>query len=139
MSIQGILCLLSCYLSHGFSARSEAEALAAANKRVSNILAKADSASIGSEVNADLLNEKAEIALFDALSSAAEANRSALGAADYDTALANLAGLRDGVDAFFDEVMVNAEDPAQRNNRLTLLAQLRSEFTAIADISLLAG
>lgn len=124
---------------HDFSARPEAGALAAANKRVSNILTKAGEASSLDEVSADLLQEQAEITLGNAIGAVSELNRAALGNADYDRALENLAALRGDVDAFFDEVMVNADDPTLRANRLALLAGLRREFTAIADISLLAG
>jgi glycyl-tRNA synthetase beta chain len=124
---------------HNFTARAEAEALAAANKRVSNILAKAEDTSDTLEVSANLLHEPAEIALAAAIATVASKNQEALQSANYDAALENLAGLRDSVDAFFDQVMVNADDPQQRTNRLALLAGLRREFTAIADISLLAG
>jgi glycyl-tRNA synthetase beta chain len=121
-----------------FCARPEAEALAAANKRVSNILAKSD-AGEPSEVSADLLVEGAEKTLAAAIDQAAAENRADLERADYTAALTRLAGLREPVDAFFDDVMVNAEDPALRANRLALLAQLRGQFLAIADISRLAA
>jgi len=124
---------------HGFSSRPEAEALAAANKRVSNILAKADAGTIGAEVSDNLLTDAAEIDLAKAITKVTDANRQALDRAAYDAALEQLAGLRTVVDRFFDDVMVNAEDPAQRANRLALLQALRREFLAVADISLLAG
>lgn len=122
-----------------FTQREEAAALAAANKRVANILAKVDDAEAFSEVSANLLQEDAEKALVQALQSAASENHMALSRGDYATALANLAALRAPVDAFFDGVMVNADDPDLRANRLNLLHQLRGEFLAIADISQLAS
>ncbi len=121
-----------------FVARPEAAALAAANKRVSNILAKAgDLEEI--EVSADLLEESAEKELVSAIGAMSEDNAAALRETDYTAVLSRLATLRDSVDQFFDTVMVNAEDPRLRSNRLALLASLRGEFTAVADISLLAG
>lgn len=124
---------------HSFSARPEADALAAANKRVSNILTKSDASPAGLEVSTDLLSEAAEIALAQDLARIAEDNRQALAQRDYGAALARLAALRGPVDAFFDNVMVNAEDPEQRANRLALLAELRRQFMAVADISQLAA
>lgn len=121
-----------------FRDRPEAEALAAANKRVGNILAKADSP-VTSVVSTDLLVESAEIDLNALISRVGEDNARDLARADYDAALSRLAGLRDHVDRFFDEVMVNADDQALRNNRLALLAGLRAQFVAIADISQLAA
>ncbi|EAQ97584.1 glycine--tRNA ligase subunit beta [Congregibacter litoralis] len=124
---------------HAFGERPEAEALAAANKRVSNILAKAEDRDDDARVSADLLSEANEIALYEAITAAERDNVNALAKADYSTALGRLATLRAPVDAFFDEVMVNAEDPALKANRLALLASLRGQFMAIADISQLAG
>ena len=121
-----------------FRARPEAEALAAANKRVSNILAKADAPSL-SEVSANLLQEPAEKALNEALVAVGEGTARDLASADYSSALTRLAQLRGDVDRFFDEVMVNADDSELRNNRLALLAGLRAQFVAIADISQLAA
>ena len=122
-----------------FEERPEAEALAAANKRVSNILAKAEGLDRNIRVSADLLVEQQEIALSAAIEAAAADNTTALANADYAAALSRLATLRDPVDAFFDGVMVNAEDPGLKANRLALLAQLREQFMLIADISQLAG
>ncbi|EED32044.1 glycyl-tRNA synthetase, beta subunit [gamma proteobacterium NOR5-3] len=122
-----------------FGQRPEAEALAAANKRVSNILAKAEDRDQGLEVSAHLLKEPQETALSEAIAAAASDNVNALANADYASALSRLATLREPVDAFFDGVMVNAEDPALKANRLALLAQLREQFMHIADISQLAG
>ena len=114
----------------------EAEALAAANKRVSNILAKAEG-SVGSSVNASLLQESAEQALASAISAAEQANAPLAASRDYQRSLEQLASLRAPVDAFFEQVLVNAEDPAVRDNRYALLARLRALFLGVADISLL--
>lgn len=124
---------------HAFGERPEAEALAAANKRVSNILAKAEDRDGDAKVSTNLLLEANEVALYEAITAAEKDNVEALAKADYSAALGRLATLRAPVDAFFDEVMVNAEDPALKANRLALLASLRGQFMAIADISQLAG
>ena len=113
-----------------------ADALAAANKRVSNILAKAEG-ELPNVVNASLLTEDAECALASAISSAQKASESALQAGNYTEALSSLASLQEPVDAFFDNVMVNADDHAVRQNRLALLQNLRELFLQIADISVL--
>ncbi|RUO23141.1 glycine--tRNA ligase subunit beta [Aliidiomarina iranensis] len=118
-----------------FRSNPQAEALAAANKRVSNILAKAES-EIG-VVDKALLTEAAEIALYDALNGIRETVSAAATNGDYSAALSALATLREPVDTFFDSVMVNAEDSKVRNNRLALLNALRGEFLKVADISLL--
>lgn len=119
-----------------FRSLEEAQALAAANKRVGNILAKFDG-ELFAEFNLDLATEPAEIALakqYQALTSELEplfANK------DYQQALSKLASLRVTIDEFFDNVMVMAEDEAVKTNRLTLLSQLRASFFNVADISLL--
>jgi len=114
----------------------EAEALAAANKRVSNILAKAEG-DVPAAVNASLFTEAAEKALGSAVA-AAEGEVAPLAAArDYRAALARLAALRAPVDAFFEEVLVNADDNAVKANRYALLSKLRGLFLGVADISLL--
>lgn len=118
-----------------FRSNPQAEALAAANKRVSNILAKAEG-SIGA-VDKALLNEDAEIALYSALADIRDTVSSAATNGDYSAALSALATLREPVDTFFDSVMVNADDMKVRNNRLALLNELRNEFLKVADISLL--
>jgi glycyl-tRNA synthetase beta chain len=105
---------------------------------VANILGKAENLADALSVSDNLLNEPQEKALNAALGDAGERARAALDSADYTAALEALAALRGPVDAFFDGVMVNAEDPALRANRLALLAQLRAQFLAIADISQLA-
>ncbi|WP_193074584.1 glycine--tRNA ligase subunit beta [Pseudomonas sp. FME51] len=114
----------------------EAAALAAANKRVSNILAKADSA-VPATIEPTLLNETAEKTLADAVL-VAEAKVAPLAAdRQYRATLEHLASLREPVDAFFDQVLVNAEDPQVKANRYALLARLRGLFLGVADISLL--
>ena len=122
---------------HSFSQLPEAEALAAANKRVSNILAKLDGPA-PSEVDQSLLQEDAEKALYLAIRDAEEAVAPLYAQARFEEGLAGLSGLRETVDNFFDGVMVMAEDEQLRNNRLALLAQLRALFLEAADISLLA-
>ncbi len=120
----------------GFSRREEAAALASANKRVSNILSKQQHDG-STEVEADLLQEPAEQALYEALASRREAVMPLFAEARYSEALDALAGLREPVDTFFDQVMVMAEDPAVRRNRLALLAGLQALFLEVADIALL--
>lgn len=120
-----------------FQSLPEAEALAASNKRVSNILAKSDVA-IPSSVNASLLQEDAEKALWQALSDKQTAQTQFLADANFTSALNDLASLKEPVDTFFDSVMVNAEDVSLKNNRLALLSSLQKLFTSIADISKLA-
>lgn len=119
-----------------FATLPEAEALAAANKRVSNILAK-ESVAADAAVNPALLSEAAEKALAAAVAELETALAPLFEARDYTPALTRLAALRPRVDAFFDEVMVMAEDAAVRANRLALLARLRALFLQVADISLL--
>ncbi|MBA6420916.1 glycine--tRNA ligase subunit beta [Pseudomonas sp. 5Ae-yellow] len=114
----------------------EADTLAAANKRVSNILSKADG-EVSIAIDSALLQETAEQALASAVA-AAEQHVAPLAAdRQYQQALERLAGLREPVDAFFDQVLVNAEDPAVKANRYALLARLRGLFLGVADISLL--
>jgi glycyl-tRNA synthetase beta chain len=120
---------------HAFSQLPEAAALAAANKRVSNILGKLEAGHGFGDVSADLLQEPAEKALSEKLAALSERAGEHLAEGEYREALASLAGLRKPVDGFFDDVMVNAEDPALRNNRLNLLKQLRDQFLEVADIS----
>ena len=123
-----------------FAGLPEAAALAAANKRVGNILRKSESApGAGAEVNAALLVEPAERALFAQLQAVAPAADAAFATGDYTASLQALAALRDSVDAFFEAVMVNAEDAALRANRLALLAALHSAMNRVADLSRLAN
>ncbi|MBD9426036.1 glycine--tRNA ligase subunit beta [Pseudomonas sp. PDM15] len=114
----------------------QAAALAAANKRVSNILAKAEG-ELPAGINSALLEAGAEQALAHAVAAAEQAVAPLAAARSYREALAQLASLREPVDAYFDAVMVNAEDAAVRANRYALLNQLRGLFLGVADISLL--
>ncbi|MCP8900515.1 glycine--tRNA ligase subunit beta [Gilvimarinus xylanilyticus] len=120
-----------------FAQMSEAAALASANKRVSNILGKLDSAP-AEIVDDALLQEAAEKQLAEAVADKAERVAPLFAERRYADALATLAGLREPVDTFFDQVMVMADDEALKNNRLALLAKLRGLFLQVADISLLA-
>ena len=120
-----------------FSMLPEAAALAAANKRVGNILKKIEGA-VSDKVDAALLQEPAEHALHQALGQIAPNADAAFAAGDYTSSLQALAALRVPVDAFFDGVMVNAEDAALRANRLALLAQLHRAMNRVADLSKLA-
>ncbi|OON40157.1 glycine--tRNA ligase subunit beta [Izhakiella australiensis] len=122
-------------VSH-FRTLDAAQALAAANKRVSNILAKATDP-LNEEVQASLLKENAEIKLATYVAALSSKLEPLFIEGRYQEALNELAQLREAVDNFFDNVMVNAEDAAVRLNRLTLLAKLRELFLQVADISLL--
>jgi glycyl-tRNA synthetase beta chain len=119
-----------------FSKLPQAQALAAANKRVSNILAK-QNAALSTTVNATLLQEDAEKTLAQAVSAKAAIVAPLFATREYTKALAALADLQQPVDAFFDSVMVMCEDPALQQNRLALLQQLRGLFLEVADISYL--
>lgn len=121
-------------VSH-FRTLDSAEALAAANKRVSNILAKAGAA-IG-EINLTACVEPAEKALAEAVLALRTEVQPLIAQGDYTTVLDKLANLRAPVDNFFDNVMVNAEDPALRQNRLAILNTLQGLFLQVADISVL--
>ena len=121
-----------------FAALPEAEALAAANKRIGNILKKAEGGVEG-EVSAKLLAEPAEQTLHRALGSVAPVAEAAFTKGDYTVSLKEWAKLREPVDAFFDNVMVNADDPALRANRLALLARLHAAMNRVADLSKLAA
>jgi len=121
-----------------FLALPEAASLTAANKRIANILKKAEGGA-GGAVDAGLLRESAEKSLHEALAGIVKEVDRALQKGDYAAALAQLAGLRPAVDGFFDAVMVNAEDAQLRRNRLALLAELRRQFARIADLSCLPG
>ncbi len=121
-----------------FAALPESAALAAANKRVGNILKKADGAVVA-RVDAALLVEAAEAALHQALSKVTPAADAAFESGDYTASLKALAALRGPVDAFFEKVMVNAEDAKLRANRLGLLATLHVAMNRVADLSRLAA
>jgi glycyl-tRNA synthetase beta chain len=121
-----------------FAALTEAPALAAANKRVGNILRKVEG-EVEAKIDNTLLQEPAEIALASALNiSKVEADQ-LFEAGDYTGSLQALAALKAPVDAFFDNVMVNADDPALKANRLGLLATLHQTMNRVADLSKLAS
>ncbi|MCX7276231.1 MAG: glycine--tRNA ligase subunit beta [Burkholderiales bacterium] len=120
-----------------FAALPEAAALAAANKRIGNILKKADA--VDAHVSAVLLQEPAEIALFAAMQEVAPTALAQFEAGDYTASLQSLAALRAPVDAFFDGVMVNAEEADVRLNRLGLLQSLHNAMNRVADLSKLAS
>jgi glycyl-tRNA synthetase beta chain len=121
-----------------FAALPEAPALAAANKRVGNILKKAEGA-VTAQVNEALLVEPAERALNDSLKTVVPQANAAFDAGDLTASLQALAALKGPVDAFFDGVMVNAEDAALKANRLGLLATLHAAMNRVADLSRLAS
>ena len=120
-----------------FAALPEAESLAAANKRITNILKKNEGA-VG-EVQAALLAEAAEQRLYGAMTDTRTAVDKAFASGDFAATLKALAALRDDVDAFFNDVMVMAEDAALRTNRLALLGALHAMMNRVADISKLAA
>ncbi|XVJ68758.1 MAG: glycine--tRNA ligase subunit beta [Rhizobacter sp.] len=123
-----------------FAALPEAPALAAANKRVGNILKKSDAADVSlAAVNPALFQEPAETALHAALSQVQPVANAAFEKGDHTASLQALAALKAPVDAFFESVMVNAEDPALRANRLALLGQLHAAMNRVADLSKLAS
>ena len=123
---------------HDFMGMPEAESLAAANKRIENILKKS-SGETGSEVDATLLVEPEEKALYEAISKVEPKLGADYSAGHYDAVLKELAPLKAPVDAFFDKVMVNAEDPKLKRNRLTLLNELHKAMNKVAKLSCLAS
>jgi glycyl-tRNA synthetase beta chain len=116
-----------------FRRQPEADSLAAANKRIRNILRKLEEA-VDSDVNADILTDEAEKTLYTATQQAQETVKPMLAEYDYSAALQHLAALKDPIDGFFDNVMVMADDPILKANRLALLHQLQQLFLQIADI-----
>ena len=126
-----------------FSALPEAPALAAANKRIGNLLKKSEEASEGNKetgsVQANLLQESAEKDLFAALQNTVPLANQQFDAGEVTASLQTLAALRAPVDAFFEGVMVNAPDPALRRNRLALLQSLHLAMNRVADLSRLAA
>ncbi len=120
-----------------FAALPEAASLAAANKRVGNILKKVEGG-VNASVAADLLQEPAEQTLHHVLTDLLPKANETFAAGDYTASLQILAALKSPVDTFFDQVMVNVEDELLRNNRLALLEQLHQTMNRIADISKLA-
>ena len=123
---------------HQFATLAEAPALAAANKRVGNILKKAEG-EVGERADPARFVEDAEKALFAALGDIAPQADADFDAGDYTASLQALAALKAPVDAFFDTVMVNADDPALKANRLALLNQLHRTMNRVADLSRLAA
>src|SRR5690606_35787703 len=119
-----------------FAQRPEADSLAAANKRITNLLKKAESDI--SLADSSLYTEAAEKALADRISELAPVAQEQFEAGDFSGALATLAGSRSAVDAFFNDVMIMVEDPAVRRNRLALLGQLHRSMNQVADLSRLA-
>jgi glycyl-tRNA synthetase beta chain len=120
-----------------FAALPEAASLAAANKRITNILKKNEG--VHGEVQPKLLAEPAEQTLYGAMTETRQAVDQAFAKADFSATLKALAALRDDVDTFFNDVMVMAEDPALRTNRLALLQSLHAMMNRVADISRLAA
>ena len=120
-----------------FAGSDTAEHLASANKRVANILAKADEAD-GNAPDPSLFSEPAEARLQEAVTHVGASLVPLMSNRDYQAALDQLAQLRGPVDDFFETVMVNAEDPDERLNRLRLLHSLRALFTELADLALLS-
>lgn len=117
-----------------FRQLSEAESLAAANKRIANILKKVEG-NIPEAVDSSLFAESQENALYDAITEKQDAVNALYAEGNYEQALLSLASLRETVDAFFDNVMVMADDEALKNNRLAMLNQLRNQFLQVADLS----
>lgn len=147
--IEAVLCMNPAQLSQvprqlaavrAFSGLPEAASLAAANKRVANILRQAEATNeVGKQAQEHLMTESSERILFDALKAASLQAKDLFEAGDYTGYLKTFAVLRGPVDAFFDSVMVMADDPAIRGNRLALLKGLREEMNRVADISKLAA
>jgi glycyl-tRNA synthetase beta chain len=115
----------------------ESSSLAAANKRVSNLLDKVDAASLSTEVRESLLIDDAEKLLFQQLHEKELSTASMFDAGDYTSGLAELTELKDSVDRFFDDVLIMCDDESLQNNRLALLQRLRNIFLKVADISFL--
>ncbi|WP_372661576.1 glycine--tRNA ligase subunit beta, partial [Hydrogenophaga sp.] len=120
-----------------FAALPEAPALAAANKRIGNILKKSEGE--GAAVNPALFAESAEKDLYAAMQATLPTANAQFDAGDYTASLQTLAALRTPVDAFFDGVMVNADDPKLKANRLGLLGELHQAMNRVADLSRLAS
>jgi glycyl-tRNA synthetase beta chain len=116
---------------------AESAALAAANKRVSNLLVKVDAASLETEVSEALLIDDAEKILFQQLHEKELRTAPLFNSGNYTSGLAELAQLKDSVDGFFDNVLVMCDDKSVQNNRIALLQRLRNIFLKVADISFL--
>ncbi|MDX1555562.1 MAG: glycine--tRNA ligase subunit beta [Xanthomonadales bacterium] len=119
-----------------FMGRPEASSLAAANKRIGNILRKADATGTGA-IKEDLLDLAEERRLFEAVSSISQQVGPLMANSDYASSLEAMAALREPVDAFFDTVLVMDDDPDLQRNRLALLGRLKSQFDQVADLSIL--
>jgi glycyl-tRNA synthetase beta chain len=117
----------------------EATSLAAANKRITNILRKSGESADGTSVDVSALEDPAESALWGAMDQLRAPVATAVAQREYANALGRLAQLRPPVDVFFEKVMVMDENPRLRKNRLALLAQLHGLFIGIADLSRLPG
>ena len=115
----------------------ESSSLAAANKRVSNLLDKVDAASLSTEVRESLLIDDSEKLLFQQLHEKELSTASMFDAGDYTSGLAELTELKDSVDRFFDDVLIMCDDESLQNNRIALLQRLRNIFLKVADISFL--
>ena len=122
----------------GFMTRAEAPALAAANKRVANLLSKQEGSKTTGVVDSGLFSTLEEARLNGQIEGLSSRFHELVTARHYGDALALLAELKEPVDAFFDKVMVMVEDPSVRDNRLALLAQVRGLFLEVADVSLIA-
>lgn len=120
---------------HNFSKLPEATSLAAANKRVTNLIAKSKNTDLNTDISISLLEEGAEKSLFDLLESKESEVAPLLESRDYSSYLENLATMKDAVDGYFEDVLVMADDLQLRNNRLALLSKLQKLFLRVADIS----
>jgi glycyl-tRNA synthetase beta chain len=121
-----------------FAELPESPALAAANKRIGNILKKAEGV-VSDVISSDLLQESAEQALYAAMQRCLPESSAQFAKGDLSASLQTLAALREPVDAFFNDVMVNADDPALKANRLALLQSLHQAMNRVADLSRLAA
>lgn len=122
-----------------FRERPEAESLAAANKRIANILRKSSAGDVAQHIEVSMLSVEAEKTLHGALEAVSAAVTADIAARRYDEALAKLASLRPSIDAFFNDVMVNDPDAGLRANRLALVSRVRNLFAGVADFSKLPG
>jgi glycyl-tRNA synthetase beta chain len=122
-----------------FRERPEAESLAAANKRIANILRKSAAGEIPTDIDVSMLRVDAEKALHANITAVSAAVTADISARRYDEALAKLAALRPSIDAFFNDVMVNDPEAALRANRLALVSRVRNLFAGVADFSRLPG
>lgn len=122
-----------------FRERPEAESLAAANKRIANILRKSAAGEVPTDIDVSMLRVDAEKTLHADITAVSAAVTADISARRYDEALAKLAALRPSIDAFFNDVMVNDPEAALRANRLALVSRVRNLFAGVADFSRLPG